>query len=135
MCWREIEMSSPVEIFPGLIVSASLLISLPHSDQYDAGQRRCQCDPFRILRRQQELPRRHLTPEQKYELVAKILKAEPQRSDRAIGKLAKVDHKTVASVRRDKEGRGEIPHVATHEDAKGRMQVIAAGKWLSPKLR
>jgi hypothetical protein len=43
--------------------------------------------------------RRHLTTEQKRELIAKLLKATPEKSDRAIGKVAKADGKTVAAVR------------------------------------
>jgi hypothetical protein len=52
--------------------------------------------------------RRHLTPDQKRKLVRKVLDAKPELSDRAIGKLAKVDHKTVADVR--SKANGEIPH-------------------------
>jgi hypothetical protein len=66
--------------------------------------------------------RRHLTAEQKRELIANLLKATPEKSDRQIAKTVKVDHKTVASVRAEKEGRGEIPHVAKRQDAKGRQQ-------------
>src|ERR1700756_193016 len=40
--------------------------------------------------------RRHLTATQKRELVGKLLKLNPEKSDRQIGAAAKVDHKTVA---------------------------------------
>jgi hypothetical protein len=66
--------------------------------------------------------RRHLTAEQKRELIAKLIKATPEKSDRAIAKTAKVDHKTVRAVRGNLEARGEVPHVATRKDAKGRRQ-------------
>lgn len=66
--------------------------------------------------------RRHLTPEQKRELIAKVLKASPELSDRQIGKLAKADGKTVAAVRAEKEARAEIPHGKTRKDTKGRQQ-------------
>jgi hypothetical protein len=66
--------------------------------------------------------RRHLTVEQKRELIGKLLKADPTKSDRAIAKTTKTDHKTVASVRAKKERRGEIPHVKTRTDTKGRKQ-------------
>jgi hypothetical protein len=48
--------------------------------------------------------RRHLTAAQKRELVEMLLKVRPDRSDRATAKLAKVDDKTVASVRKKLEG-------------------------------
>ena len=66
--------------------------------------------------------RRHLTAEQKRELLAKVLKATPEKSDRQIAETAKTDHKTVASVRAEQEARGEIPHVSTRTDSKGRQQ-------------
>jgi hypothetical protein len=64
--------------------------------------------------------RRHLTSEQKGELIAALLKAAPERSDRATAKIAHVDHKTVATKRRELEGSGEIPHSVERIGADGR---------------
>src|SRR5262245_47499873 len=66
--------------------------------------------------------RRHLTAEQKRDLIAKLIKAQPEKSDRQIAKQAKVDHKTVGAARTELEGRGEIPHVEERTDTKGRKQ-------------
>jgi len=66
--------------------------------------------------------RRHLTAEQKRELIAKLLKATPEKSNRQIAETVKADDKTVGSVRRALEGRAEIPHVETRTDTKGRQQ-------------
>jgi hypothetical protein len=68
------------------------------------------------------LHRRHLTAEQRREVIAARLQANPEMSNRQIAAEVKVDHKTVAPVRGGLEGRGEIPHVATHTDSKGRKQ-------------
>ena len=68
------------------------------------------------------LHRRHLTGEQKRELIAKVLAAQPERSNRGIAELDEVDHKTVGGVREELEGRGEIPHVEKRQDSKGRHQ-------------
>jgi hypothetical protein len=68
------------------------------------------------------LHRRHLTPAQKRELIAKLLEAGPSQSDRGVTKLAQVDGKTVGQVRADMERRAEIPHVETRTDAAGRQQ-------------
>jgi hypothetical protein len=68
------------------------------------------------------LHRRHLTPEQKRELIARLLKKTPEASDRQIGKQIKADNKTVAAVRGDLERREEIPHVEVRADTKGRKQ-------------
>jgi site-specific DNA-methyltransferase (adenine-specific) len=51
------------------------------------------------------LAQRHLNQEQKRELIRAELNRNPDRSDREIGRLCGVDHKTVGAVRR-----GEIPH-------------------------
>lgn len=53
------------------------------------------------------LARRHLTREQKRQLIAAEVQARPDDSDRAIGRRLGCDHKTVGSVRR--EVSGEIP--------------------------
>jgi hypothetical protein len=61
--------------------------------------------------------RRHLDSETKRKLAANLLKENPQRSDRAVGELAKVDHKTVGAVRRDLEASGDVPQL-TNRTAK-----------------
>jgi hypothetical protein len=66
--------------------------------------------------------RRHLTSDQKRDLIAELLKLDPEKSDRHIGTIAGADHKTVAKERRKQEGVGEIPHVAKRADTKGRKQ-------------
>src|SRR6516164_118557 len=42
--------------------------------------------------------RRHLSPDQRREIIATLLKADPTKSDRQIAATAKVDNKTVAAV-------------------------------------
>jgi ParB-like chromosome segregation protein Spo0J len=66
--------------------------------------------------------RRHLTPEQKRGIIAKLLTAQPEKSNLQIAKQVKADDKTVASVRREMEARSEIPNVSTRIDTKGRKQ-------------
>jgi hypothetical protein len=72
--------------------------------------------------------RRHLTHEQKLELIEKLLSAHPNKSDRQIAETTKTDHKTVGKVRRAKVARGEIPHVETKTDTKGRQQPSKRGQ-------
>jgi hypothetical protein len=55
--------------------------------------------------------RRHLTATQKRELIGKLLKLNPEKSDRQIAATAKVSDKTVAAERRKKEASAEIPHI------------------------
>jgi hypothetical protein len=72
--------------------------------------------------------RRHLTAELKRDLIGKLLKANPAKSDRAIGRTVRADNKTVESVRADLEGREEIPHVETRKDTRGRAQPAKKAK-------
>jgi len=69
--------------------------------------------------------RRHLTAEQRREIIAKLLKADAERSDRSIGKLAKADHKTVAAERAKQEACGEIPHTEVRKDGVGKRKQAA----------
>jgi hypothetical protein len=55
--------------------------------------------------------RRHLTTAQKSELITKLLKVDPTKSDRAVAEVVKVDHKTVGAKRAALKAGGEIPHV------------------------
>jgi hypothetical protein len=55
--------------------------------------------------------RRHLSAEKKRELIGALLKARPERSNRAIGKQIKADHKTVAHIRAEMESTAEIPQL------------------------
>jgi hypothetical protein len=66
--------------------------------------------------------RRHLTAEQRRDMIEKLLKADPSKSDRHVAATVKADHKTVGVVRAQAEARGEIPHVETRTDSKGRRQ-------------
>jgi DNA modification methylase len=76
----------------------------------------------RVHVRALNLHRRHLNQKQRRFLIAEQLKDTPGISNRQIAEQLKVDHKTVASVRDTLTGRGEIPHVATVKDTKGRSQ-------------
>ncbi len=85
----------------------NLLIDLPGATAHWAVH-----DPYRYVL-SANVRRRHLTAEQKREVVTKLLKGDPTKSNRQIAKLVQVDHKTVAAVRAKAEAGGEIPHVTT----------------------
>jgi hypothetical protein len=72
--------------------------------------------------------RRHLMPGEKRDVVAALLKERPERSNLQTAKIAGVDDKTVASVRRDLEGRSELPNVAKTVDTMGRRQPTSKPK-------
>jgi hypothetical protein len=64
--------------------------------------------------------RRHLTAEQKRELIVKLLKADPTKSNRQVAKLTKTSHPHVAKVRGKAEKAGDVETVTTSIDTKGR---------------
>jgi len=68
------------------------------------------------------LLRRNLTDEQRRELIAKIIKAKPEASDRAIAQQVKRDHKTVAKVRKKLESTGEVSPVEKRVGADGKKR-------------
>jgi hypothetical protein len=72
--------------------------------------------------------RRHLTAEQKRKVIARLLTMAPDESDRSIAKKADTHHHAVAKVRQEEEGRGNISHVKTRTDTRGRRQPATKAK-------
>jgi hypothetical protein len=68
------------------------------------------------------LHRRHLTAKQKRDIIAKLIKAAPEKSDLAISRMAKAGHPTVARVRKKLEMEGDVAKRSTSVDTKGRRQ-------------
>lgn len=77
--------------------------------------------------------RRHLTAEQKRELIAKLLKVQPEKSDRQVAKTVKASPTTVGAVRAEMEAKSEVSKLDTRTDAKGVKQP-AKKRW-SPERR
>jgi hypothetical protein len=72
--------------------------------------------------------RRHLSVEQRQNLLMEIIARAPEKSDRQIAKGIGVDHKTVARARAKGEDVGRVPHVSTRTDSKGRRQPTSKPK-------
>jgi hypothetical protein len=68
------------------------------------------------------LHRRHLDAEAKREVIAALVKAQPEKSNRQIAAMTDTSHPTVGKIRSEAEARGEVPRVTTHTDTKGRHQ-------------
>ena len=66
--------------------------------------------------------RRHLTSEQKRELIAKLLKLYPEKSNRQLAAMTGRDDKTIASVRADLERTADIPQLKTTEGKDGKRR-------------
>jgi ParB-like nuclease domain len=73
--------------------------------------------------------RRHLSNEQKHDLVANLIKATPEKSNRQIAAQANVvSHPTVAKIRERLEQKGDVEKVTTSIDTKGRKQPARKSK-------
>lgn len=66
--------------------------------------------------------RRHLTAEQKREIIAELLRQNPERSDRATAKIASSNPNTVARVRDELEAAGEVSRSDTRVGIDGVAQ-------------
>jgi hypothetical protein len=66
--------------------------------------------------------RRHLTPEQRQDMLAKLIAMQPEKSDRQIAKQVKKSPTTVGKARKKAEAAGTCPPVDTRTDTKGRKQ-------------
>jgi hypothetical protein len=64
--------------------------------------------------------RRHLNSERRHDLIVKLLRLYTDKSDRQIGDMAKADHKTVGTVRREVEATEIIPHLTKTKGADGK---------------
>jgi hypothetical protein len=69
------------------------------------------------------LHRRHLTADQKRDLIAEVLKAMPEKSDRQIAKATDSNRTTVGQIRAKMERSSDVSIVDTRIDTKGRKQV------------
>jgi ParB-like chromosome segregation protein Spo0J len=78
--------------------------------------------------------RRHLTAEQKRDTIAKLLKANPEASDRQIAKQIDSSPTTVGAVRKQKEASGDVSKLDTRKDTKGRKQPSTKPKKATAKL-
>jgi ParB-like nuclease domain len=66
--------------------------------------------------------RRHLTAEQKRDLIARLLKADPSKSDRQIAETVKASPTTVGTVRREVEPTVQSGQLRVGKDGKARKQ-------------
>jgi len=72
--------------------------------------------------------RRHLTAEQRRDLLVKVVAAQPDKSDRAIACEANVDHKQISRARRKAESTGAIAPVEKRTGADGKVRKLPKPK-------
>ena len=66
--------------------------------------------------------RRHLSPDQRREIIATLLKADPNQSNRQIADAAKASHVTVGAVRAELEATGQIDQLEKTTGADGKKR-------------
>jgi hypothetical protein len=135
--WR-VDAKAPVQLLDGRnrldaieIVTASEIVIGPPS--LTAGEDFLAVDKVIMLEKSVDpyayvisanINRRHLTAEQKRELIGKLLKDDPTKSNRQIAKMVGASHPHVAKVREQAEKAGDVEMVTTSVDTKGRQQQV-----------
>lgn len=76
----------------------------------------------------QNIHRRHLTGKQRMALIAELLKAKPERSDRQVAEAIGVSNSTVSNVRKEMESSGDVCESHASIDTLGRRQPRDRGK-------
>jgi DNA-binding MarR family transcriptional regulator len=66
--------------------------------------------------------RRHLDIKERRALAMAMLKNQPEKSDRLIGKILDLSHPTIAKERKELEAAGEVVKISTSTDWRGRKQ-------------
>ena len=84
--------------------------------------------PVRVV-----LHRRHLTAEQRHELIGKLIEAMPEKSNRQIAKLVNASPTTVGTKRAEMEATGEVPKLDTSTDTRGRRQPVHKARATAPQ--
>jgi hypothetical protein len=72
--------------------------------------------------------RRHLSTEQKRDLIAKVLKATPEASNRTIAKQTKASHVTVGAIRTELETTGQIDQLEKTVGKDGKKRPVKTKK-------
>lgn len=80
--------------------------------------------------------RRHLTPEKKRELIGKLLKENPEKSNRQIAEAVKASHHTVEAVRTEMVSTGQVAQLikTVGKDGKRRKPPAKSKRGVNAKL-
>jgi hypothetical protein len=81
------------------------------------------------------LHRRHLTAEQRSELIVKLIAAMPEKSNRQIAKLVNASPTTVGTKRAEMEATGDVSKLDTSTDTRGRRQPVHKARATAPQAR
>jgi ParB-like chromosome segregation protein Spo0J len=68
--------------------------------------------------------RRHLKPKERCEAIKQLLKVMPEKSDRQIAEMVKVDNHKVAKIRKEEEATGEVSPVEKRVGADGKARKL-----------
>jgi hypothetical protein len=113
-------------------------IAITKNGELDRGVVDCRdvygVDPYAYIL-SANLHRRHLTAEQKRDLIAKLLKARPEASNLTIAKQVKADDKTVAKLRRRLEATSEIPKLEKTVGADGKSRGRQAAAFMRGEIQ
>lgn len=110
-----------IEVFEVRADKKGIDLRVPHLELYGSDG----VDPYEFVL-SANIHRRHLTAELKRDLIAKVLKAQPEKSNREIARQVKDDHHKVGAVRRELESTGEVSPVEKTVGKDGKARNVKA---------
>jgi hypothetical protein len=126
--WRDVvEIHPAAEMFPLMSPAEIKALGNDSDHLYELplpGRSEIYPDPYEYVL-SANIHRRHLTAEQKREIIAGLLKADPTKSDRQIAETVKASPSTVGTVRHEMESTvqpGQLPPKRVGKDGKSRKQ-------------
>jgi hypothetical protein len=108
------------------LVSAGFIVQYPDRKWERLPTKWVDGDPYEYVV-SANIRRRHLTAEQKRDLIAELLKAQPEKSNRQIAETVKASHVTVGVVRAQMESTGQVDQLpkTVGKDGKARKKRAA----------
>jgi hypothetical protein len=92
--------------------------------EYDFGERHYRNPKAYVI--SANITRRHLTPAKRRELIAELIKDQPELSNRQIAEQAKTSHVTVGAVRAELEATGQIDQLPATKGKDGKTRKTKA---------
>lgn len=127
---RDTGLNEPITLFEGKILDGRNRYRAAKEVRYNLSEK-----DFRQLPKGKNpqafvihanITRRHLSPEQRRDLIAELIKGDPTQSNRQIAEQTKVSHHTVGDVREGLEATGQVAQLTATKGKDGKTRKVKA---------